>query len=56
MSGVSGVFNIAKGALQAQLLSLQVASHNLANVNTPGYTRQIALLETQPSASTGRLI
>jgi len=55
MSGVSSVFNIAKGALQAQLLSLQVASHNLANVNTPGYTRQIALLETQPSASTGRL-
>lgn len=55
MSGVSGVFNIAKGALQAQLLALQVASHNLANVNTPGYTRQIALLTPQPSASTGRL-
>ena len=55
MSGVSGVFNIAKGALQAQLLALQVASHNLANVNTPGYTRQIALLESQPSASAGRL-
>lgn len=55
MSGVSGVFNIAKGALQAQLLALEVASHNLANVNTSGYTRQIALLESQPSASTGRL-
>ncbi len=55
MSGISGVFNIAKGALQAQLLALQVASHNLANVNTPGYTRQAALLESQPSASTGRL-
>lgn len=55
MSGVSGVFNIAKGALQAHLLALEVASHNLANVNTPGYTRQTALLASQPSASTGRL-
>jgi len=48
MSGVSAIFNIAKGALQAQLLSLQLVSHNLANLNTLGYTRKIPPLERKP--------
>ena len=39
--------NIAQGALQAHQTAMQVISHNVANVNTPGYTRQKAVLESQ---------
>ncbi len=46
MAGVSSVLNIAKEALLAHQLSVQVASHNIANVDTPGYTRQTLSLAT----------
>ncbi len=32
--------DIAKTALFAQQTGLQVTSHNIANVNTPGYSKQ----------------
>ena len=38
--GLSSVLNIAKQALLAHQLSIEVASNNIANVDTPGYTRQ----------------
>ena len=38
--GLAGVLNIAKTALQATQSAIQTTSHNIANVNTPGYTRQ----------------
>ena len=47
MEGISAIFNIAKGALQANSQAMEVVSHNLANVNTPGYSRQTALLEAE---------
>ena len=40
MSGITHVLNIAKQALLAHQTSVQVGSHNIANVDTPGYTRQ----------------
>jgi len=40
MAGISHVLSIAKEALLTHQLSIQVASHNIANVDTPGYTRQ----------------
>jgi flagellar hook-associated protein 1 FlgK len=40
MSGISFVLNIARGALYAQQQGIAVTSHNIANVNTTGYTRQ----------------
>lgn len=40
MSGIGHVLSIAKEALMAHQLSIQVTGHNVANVNTPGYTRQ----------------
>ncbi len=46
MSGIASVLNIAKEALLAHQLSVQVASHNVANVDTPGYTRQTLGLTT----------
>lgn len=45
MSGVGGVLSIARTALLAQQMAIEVASHNVANVNTPGYTRQQLLLQ-----------
>jgi flagellar hook-associated protein 1 FlgK len=40
--GITSILNIAKNAMFAQQFSIQVASHNIANVNTKGYCRQIA--------------
>lgn len=45
MSGISSILNIGKGALMAQQRAMEVTAHNLANVNTLGYTRQKVLLE-----------
>jgi flagellar hook-associated protein 1 FlgK len=39
---------IARSAILAHQDRLAVISHNIANVNTPGYHRQRALLETNP--------
>jgi len=55
MSGISTILNIAQGALQANQMAMQVISHNMANVNTPGYTRQKAILEAQLPFSFDRL-
>ena len=45
MAGISHVLSIAKEALLTHQLSIQVASNNIANVDTPGYTRQSLQLE-----------
>ncbi|MFA7382003.1 MAG: flagellar hook-associated protein FlgK [Desulfurivibrionaceae bacterium] len=50
MAGISHVLSIAKEALLTHQLSIQVASHNIANVDTPGYTRQSLQLETNNAA------
>ncbi len=34
----------ARRALEAQQIALQVTSHNIANANTPGYSRQVLVL------------
>lgn len=36
----SGIYNIGVSALRAAQAGMSVTSHNIANVNTPGYTRQ----------------
>lgn len=40
----SGLFGIARTALLAHQTSLQVVSHNVANAETPGYSRQRPML------------
>jgi len=50
MSGIGHVLSIAKEALLAHQLSVQVASHNIANVDTPGFTRQT--LQLTPNQAT----
>ena len=52
MSGISSILNIAKQALLAHQVSIEVAGNNVANVDTPGYTRQALHLtpaQTYPS-------
>lgn len=44
MAGLIGQLEIARRALMAQQNMLSVLSHNIANANSPGYTRQDALL------------
>lgn len=46
--GIGAAFNIGRSALAASQLGVQVASNNLANAATPGYTRQT--LGLQPLA------
>ncbi len=46
MSGLFSTFNIAKRGMSAQQMALDVTSHNIANVNTNGYSRQRANMET----------
>ena len=41
--GIGMVLNTAKLALAAQQVSINVTGNNIANVNTPGYSRQTAI-------------
>jgi len=41
---INSVLDIAKEALLAHQLSIQVAANNVANVDTPGYSRQVLTL------------
>ncbi len=55
MSGIRNVIDIAKGALLANQKAITVTSHNIANVHTPGYTRQRMILEANPPYFANRL-
>ncbi len=50
MSGIGLVLNIAKDALLTQQYAMDIVSHNIANVSTDGYSRQVATLEASESA------
>ncbi|OYV37828.1 MAG: flagellar hook-associated protein FlgK, partial [Thiomonas sp. 20-64-5] len=46
MSGISGLVSNALTGLQAAQSALQVTGNNIANVNTPGYSRETAVQST----------
>lgn len=46
MSGLFGTFNIATRGLFAQQRAIDTTSHNIANANTEGYSRQRVTLQT----------
>ncbi len=56
MSSLGLVFDIAKDALSAQRYGLDVTAHNIANVNTPGYSRQNPVYEAKIPAPYGGLL
>ncbi len=45
---MSGLLSIGMRALEANSAALQTIGHNIANVNTPGYSRQKVRLESAP--------
>ncbi len=46
--GLNAAFAIGSAGLKVNQIAMEVASENIANVNTPGYSRQRVLLETAP--------
>ncbi len=50
---MSGILNVATRALMANQTVLQTVGNNIANVNTPGYSRQSAVLQTVEGQFTG---
>ena len=56
---MNDVMGIALGGMRAAHQGVQVAAHNVANLNTPGFRRQTVELQAEPgqggvSASLGR--
>jgi flagellar hook-associated protein 1 FlgK len=52
MPDIYGILHIGKSALLTQQKAIDVTGHNIANVNTPGYSRQRVNMETrEPIAS-----
>ncbi|MGB9716298.1 MAG: flagellar hook-associated protein FlgK [Thermodesulfovibrionales bacterium] len=50
------LFGIAKSAIFASQTALTVTSHNISNVNTPGFTRREALFAVNPVSLSGNLL
>src|ERR1700756_5648577 len=55
MSGLFSSLEISRKSLSAQQQALQVTGNNIANVNTPGYSRQRAVLESSLPVQAGLL-
>jgi len=49
----SGIFGLGTRAMSAAQVNLDTISHNISNVNTPGYSRQTVQLETEGGLYTG---
>jgi flagellar hook-associated protein 1 FlgK len=52
MGNLFGSLEIGRRSLEAQQFGLQVTGNNIANINTPGYHREQAILETSPPEQT----
>ena len=46
MAGLFDTINLGANSLATYRKAIDVTGHNLANVNTPGYTRQRLLIES----------
>ncbi|MCX8111077.1 MAG: flagellar hook-associated protein FlgK [Syntrophorhabdaceae bacterium] len=53
---ISSILNIAKNALSANQIAVQVTSHNISNVNTKGYARQTPVFEEESASSVGGIL
>ena len=53
MGGLNATFNIGVQALDAAQAALDATSNNIANVNTPGYTEEVAQLSEAPLNQSG---
>jgi flagellar hook-associated protein 1 FlgK len=53
MGGLNATLNIGVRALDAAQAALDATSNNIANVNTPGYTEEVAQLSEDPLTQSG---
>ncbi len=53
MGGLNAALSIATGALAAQEASIETVDNNIANANTPGYSREIVNLSSAGSTTVG---
>ena len=53
MSSLLGLLDIGGSGLLSHQKAIQVTGHNIANVNTPGYSRQRANLVAKPPMANG---
>ena len=56
MVGLNGSLSIATEALGAQTAALEVANNNIANANTPGYSRQVVSLSSAALVQQGMTV
>lgn len=57
MTGLFSILHMGGGALAAQQMALQVTGQNIANANTPGYSRQrVSMAAAIPNQINGHLI
>ncbi|MEA3357914.1 MAG: flagellar hook-associated protein FlgK [Thermodesulfobacteriota bacterium] len=56
MSGSGLLLSIAKDALSAQQYGINVTAQNIANIDTPGYTKQTPVFKAKTPASYGGVI
>ncbi len=54
--GLTSLLNVSKQGLFVSQGNLQTISHNISNVNTPGYSRQVVQLESNPGAQIAPLV
>ena len=50
---IFGALNTARSSILTQQTGIEVTGQNLANVNTPGYSRQVVRLEASSPVSAG---
>jgi flagellar hook-associated protein 1 FlgK len=46
--GLNNTLNTSRLSLMSQLANIDIIGHNIANVNTPGYSRQVGIVQTTP--------
>jgi len=56
MSGLTGTMWIALNALQAQQVGMETSANNVANLNTPGYSREVPVLQEADPFVQGNLV
>jgi flagellar hook-associated protein 1 FlgK len=47
--GINGIFNVATTGITMSRVGIEVTGENIANVNTPGYSRQTTIFKTGPT-------
>lgn len=55
MANLTSSLGIGLSGLQVAQQSMSVIGHNIANINTPGYSQQSAVMSTNPSQEFGNL-